>query len=359
MQDNPACRGTKNVPTLCEAGQFRAAEAAYCEALRLRPDAAVDHYCLGLALSALWQFTEADACYRKARSLDPSDVEIVKGLGDALAAQGRYDQAEAQYRTALNVDPDDNEALSRLGYVLGGLGRFPEAVAVLQDAVRLDTGREYAYTGLGIALARVARSDEAEAALRDALRADPDYADAHYGLGYLYLTLPGRADEAATELREALRLEPDDAGTHANLGSYYVITGELDAARSSFRTATQSRPVKHAFAEVMLSALERDTDPAATAEHAATVLALLDHPMDLIVLTPFRRAELRALALAALGRDQKGRAELQRAVPHRCAADVFHRQHYDLFAARSITGLLEIWRTIVAADPAAAPHGPP
>jgi tetratricopeptide (TPR) repeat protein len=337
------------------------AAAAFREAIRLNPGEAVYHHNLGNALRALDEDAEAAASYREVLRLNPGSIEAIKDLGNALAAQNRYDEAEASYREALHLSPGDSEASIWLGYVLSGLGRFPEAEAAFRGAVRLDTGREAACTGLGHALMLLGRFEEAEASFREALRLDPSSAGAHYGLGYLYLLLPGRAAEAAAELRETLRSDPGSTNAHLLLGSFYVLTGESGAARSSYLQATQSRPVKEANAELMLGALERSTDPSAAAEHFTTALAILDHPHGNTPTRPFRRAELRALALAALGRDQEAATVLERAVAHRCAADVFQRHHYGLFATPDpppgITALLEIWRTIIATDPAAAPYG--
>jgi tetratricopeptide (TPR) repeat protein len=381
--------------TLYDRDQFRAAEAAFREAVRLSPgeaechlnlgtalytldedaEAAVVfreavrlaprnadcHQGLGYALTALCRFGEAEASFLESLRLVPGNVEGLECLGNALGAQVRYDEAEASYREALHLSPDETSAIWGLGYVLFAVGRFSEMEAVFRDAARLDTGREASCTGLGHALTHLGRFGEAETAFREALRVDPSYAYAHNGLGNLYLLLPGRVDEAAAEFREALR--PDYAGAHASLGSLYVLTGESGAARSSYLKATRSRPVKYVFAEVMLGALEHDTDPSSAREHFTTALALLDHPNDANVMTPFRRAELLALTLAALGRDQEAATVLERAVAQRSAADVFLRHHYELFATPApppgITALLEIWRTIIAADSTAAPYGAP
>jgi len=175
--------------------------------------------------------------------------------------------------------------------------------------------------------------------------------------------LPGRLDEAAAALREALRLDPGYANAHANLGSLYIITGEPDAARSCFLKAAQSGPAKHAFAELMLGALERSTDPSAAAGHFTATLAALDYPNHPVIWTPFERAEIQALALAALGRTQEVTTVFERAVPHRSAADVYQRQRYELFTTPTpppcIYALIEIWRNIIATDPTAAPYGAP
>jgi hypothetical protein len=135
---------------------------------------------------------------------------------------------------------------------------------------------------------------------------------------------------------------------------------DLDTARSSFLQATQSASAKQAFSELMLGALDRNSDPSDGKGHFTAALRALDQPTYLM---PFERAEIQALALAALGRTQEAATVFERAVIHRSAADVFQRYHYELFAAPTpppgITALMEIWRGIIAIDPTAALYGPP
>jgi hypothetical protein len=141
---------------------------------------------------------------------------------------------------------------------------------------------------------------------------------------------------------------------HANLGSLFVVTGELDAARSSFLEATQSARAKQAFAELMLGALDCSIDPLAAEGHFTAALIALDQPSQPTFMTPFERAEIQALAMAALDRGQEATAVFERAVSKRSRADVFQRQHYELFSvSRPTTGinaLIEIWGDIITRD---------
>jgi len=310
--------------TLLNLGRYDEAEASYREALRLDPGNAIYHYSLGGALSWFGRYDEAAAAYREALRLDASVADFHRDLGAALLGLGRFDEAEAAYREALRLDPDSSDVCNGLGYVLSCLGRYHEAVTTYREAVRLDSS----------------------------------FVNPHNGLGRVYLKLLGKIDEAAAALREALRLDPDYAAAHANLGSLYVITGDLGAARSSFLLAAQAVPPKHAFSELMLGALDRDADPSAAEEHFTAALASLDNPYRPFLLTPFERAEIRALALAALGRGEEAIAVFERAVSTRSSADVFQRQHYELFSASGlttgITALTGIWRDIIARDSSAA-----
>jgi tetratricopeptide (TPR) repeat protein len=349
---------------LFSLGRYAEAEAAYAEALSLDPGNAVYQNNRGTALSGLQRHDQAEAAYRKALGLDADDADIQRNLGIELTFMGRYAEAEAVYREALRLNPRNATHYDDLGGALFGLGRYAEAEAACRKALELDPSYVSACNGLGYALFRLGRWAEAEAAYRDAPRLNPNDADGHHGLGRMYLKVLGRVDEAGVEVREALRLDPGYVNAHATLGSLYVITGELDAARSSFLQATQSAAGKHAFSELMLGALDGRTDRSAAAGHFADALAALDRPHQPIILTPFDRAEVRAMALAALGRDREATDVFERAVRDRSAADVFQRQHYELLSASApatgVDALIGIWRDVIAADGSAAgPWGEP
>jgi Flp pilus assembly protein TadD len=335
-------------------GRYEEAEAAFREALRLDPSNVGYHNDLGNMLSFLGRYEEAEAAFREALLLDPSNVGYHRDLGNMLSSLGRYEEAEAAFREALRLDISDADAYSGLGYALAGLGRLAEAEAAYREMSRLNASDADAYNGLGYALAGLGRFAEAEAAYREALRLNPSFVNPCNNLGRLYLKLLGKVDDASVALREALRLDPSCVSAHANLASLYVVTGELDAARSSFLEATQSAPAKQAFAELMLGALDCSIDPPAAEGHFTAALTALDQPLQPTFMTPFERAEIQALAMAALDRDQEATAVFERAVSKRSRADVFQRQHYELFSVSrpntGINALIKIWGDIITRD---------
>jgi hypothetical protein len=86
-----------------QAGEFRAAAAAYA------------------AIAARW----------------PDSIEAWIGRGNAAYAAGDLGQAEDAFRTAVERHPDAAAAWNNLAHVLGESGRRAEAVAAAQRAVRL------------------------------------------------------------------------------------------------------------------------------------------------------------------------------------------------------------------------------
>ena len=319
---------------LYELGRYAEAEAAYRDALRTDPDYAYSHNGLGVTLYELGRYTEAEAAYRDALRADPDYAIAHNNLGRALSELGRYAEAEAAYRDALRADPDYAIAHNNLGRALYELGRYAEAEAAYRDALRTDPDYAYSHNGLGVTLYELGRYTEAEAAYRDALRADPDYANAHNNLGHIYLYVLGDTEKARASWNLAVRCRPDDVGAHANLGSLHVAAGDLSAARSSFERAAQAAaPAVHPHTELMLGVLSPGEDGTAARHFKAALDALSLPGPGLTVLSPFRRVELRALALAGLGRADDALAALASA-PAPSDIDRFRATEYDLFLAR-------------------------
>ncbi|MGH9783173.1 MAG: tetratricopeptide repeat protein, partial [Terriglobia bacterium] len=72
----------------------------------LKPDDAVGHYSLGLALTAKGDRDGAIAAYRTALRLEPHDADTHYYLGDVLRAKGLKKEAALQFREFLRLAPD-------------------------------------------------------------------------------------------------------------------------------------------------------------------------------------------------------------------------------------------------------------
>jgi tetratricopeptide (TPR) repeat protein len=217
-------------------GRHKEAEAACREAIRLKPDFPEAHSNLGIVLNDQGRHKEAEAAYHEALRLKPDLPEAHFNLGVALNDQGRPEEAEAAWREAIRLKPDFPEAHYNLGYVLNGQGRYKEAEAAYRDALRLKPDDPAAHINLGNALLGQERYKEAEAACREALRLKPEYPKAHVSLGNA-LGSQGRHKEVEAACREALRLKPDFPEAHSNLGIALSIQGRFVEALESLRRA--------------------------------------------------------------------------------------------------------------------------
>jgi lipoprotein NlpI len=136
---------------------------------------------------------DAEAAYRQAVALRPDDPEALLDLGRAVKAGGKLDEAEACYRRAIALKPDHPVAHNNLGNVLRALGRLEEATVSLRTAIHLRPDYAEAHSNLGIVSQRLRLLDEAAACYRRAIALRPDLAEAHTNLA---MTLLSRGDLA-------------------------------------------------------------------------------------------------------------------------------------------------------------------
>jgi tetratricopeptide (TPR) repeat protein len=112
------------------------AAAAYRKALALRPDFALAHNNLGMALSQQ-QKPGAESAYRKALALRPDYTVAYNNLGVVLAEQRKYGEAAVAYRKAIHLQPDFALAYFNLADALVEQARFDEGLAFVIKGNRL------------------------------------------------------------------------------------------------------------------------------------------------------------------------------------------------------------------------------
>ena len=193
------------------AAALEQAVAAHREAIRLKPDDAIAHNNLGLALDEQGKLDEAVAEYREAIRLKPDDAIAHDNLGIALADAGearrgrrrmpRGDPAQARLRRR---PQQPRHRPGRPGEARRGRRRIPRGDPAQarrrhgpQQPRRRPAGPGEARRGRR----RIPRGDPAQARLRrwpTATSASPCMAQ-------------GKLDEAVAAYREAIRLKPDDA----------------------------------------------------------------------------------------------------------------------------------------------------
>src|SRR5262249_19658895 len=96
--DDPWLHNVHGAALCDDCGRYEEAEAAYREALRLRPDDPEAHYNLGAALSRQGRDKEAQAAYREALRLRLHYPQAHCNLGHALCEQGRFLDALEELR---------------------------------------------------------------------------------------------------------------------------------------------------------------------------------------------------------------------------------------------------------------------
>jgi serine/threonine-protein kinase len=184
-------------------GRFAEAEAAWREAIRLRPGWGPAHANLGAALNGQRKYAEAEAACRKALDVAPDGVDAYSPLGIALLHQEKFAQAEAAFRKSLGLRPGLAGTHVNLGTALLRQGKYAEAEAACRKALDLSPDFTDAHMNLGTICEGQKRYGEAEAAFNKVLELTPGSPVAFFNLG-LVLLRQARFEEATEYLRKAL-----------------------------------------------------------------------------------------------------------------------------------------------------------
>jgi tetratricopeptide (TPR) repeat protein len=219
-------------------------------ALALRPDSAVAHNNLGVALHAKGEVREGIACFHRAIAADPKYAKAHTNLGLALYVGGQVEQAIACYRRAIALDPKYAGAHNNLGLALKAKGEVEQAIECYRKAIAADPRLAAVHNNLGSALYARGKVEQAIASYRQAIAADPELAPAHYNLGNA-LRDTGKVEEAIACYRSAIAADPKHALGHYNLGSALYARGKVEQAIPCFRSAIALAP-KYAPAHINL-----------------------------------------------------------------------------------------------------------
>ena len=225
------------------------------------------HIAVGDCLLWTEEYAQALPHYRLAADLDPTKPQPVRCQAVALDGLRRFDEALEHYRAALRLDPDDGGLHAWLGTALMSAGQYDEALAEIDRAIELDPTVPTFWQFHGDILA-----------LRSGRKLDarPDY---------------DRAAEVATDLFEVPVCQGDAAWLH----------GRLDETEQLWLAARRLAPwgdLRLTVGVGVLATLRDDHDQAA--ERFRTSLSCQRDPWSSG--TTFERAQLRAIALAGLGR---------------------------------------------------------
>jgi Tfp pilus assembly protein PilF len=183
-------------------------------------------------------YPAAIAEYQRALALTPKSWQIMNNIGSAYIELNEFDHAREWFARGVAEKPDNATLRYNLGNALYALGRPAEARPHLDKAVEL------------------AGESEHEVA-----------AQALMNLGSI-LDEEGKSKEALDCYQKALKLAQSNQGLAAiwyNIGVVYEGKGDLEAAKSAFRTAL-SFDAKHPAARESLTRLEERSEAPAPRE---------------------------------------------------------------------------------------------
>jgi Flp pilus assembly protein TadD len=138
---------------LLRRGQTAEAIVLFRQALKVRPDSALDNDQLAVALRRTGQPAEAETQWHRALEILPDFVEAREELGFLLFQQGRWLEATQQMRRVLEIQPDNVDARNNLGVMLARRGCWAEAIEQFQKACELQPGQTNCLNNLAWLLA--------------------------------------------------------------------------------------------------------------------------------------------------------------------------------------------------------------
>jgi tetratricopeptide (TPR) repeat protein len=224
-----------------DAGDWKAAAAAFRKGIELAPAEPSLHHKLGTALYLDGDAAGAAAAFDRALRLSPHFAKAHYSLGIMRAAAGQAAPAVEHLSAALRDDPAYVEARLRLADVLRHSGHAAESLTHYARAATLDPRLAEARFGEAMALVALDRYHEARERLADDLKQYPGHLPFARALVRLLAAAPDdRARDGAEAMRilqQALTNEPRGAD-HAEITAMTLAAlGRYDDAVAAQREA--------------------------------------------------------------------------------------------------------------------------
>ena len=242
LYEQPAYTFTAAGRALALLDEWDYAEAAFTQAVNLRPDYAEAWAFLGEAR----QHTPGDqaqpdrglAELQRALELDPASISANLLSGLYYERQGDYPRAVAYIQNTLSLEPDNPLLQAELANALALQGDLPAAQAAYENAIALAPEDPLFYRLLAeFALSyQIQYREIALPAARSAVVLAPDDPRSLDVLGHTLLRL-NDYHSAERLLVQAIQADPEYAAAHLHLGMVLVQRGEMERARQEFDLA--------------------------------------------------------------------------------------------------------------------------
>ncbi|WP_371425221.1 tetratricopeptide repeat protein [Tardiphaga sp.] len=187
------------------------------------------------------QWKAALAAFGDAIRLAPDLPNLNFEFGVALCRADRFEDAITAFHRELHVSPKHGPAAAEIGTCLARTGRPAEGIPFLQRGLRLHPNMPLAQFSLGLALLTENRRREALEALDQALLLDASCADAYRTRG-LALAMDGQLERAVEDLRAATALDSNNSNAIIELGRTFGLAAREREAGQLFETAARIAP---------------------------------------------------------------------------------------------------------------------
>jgi tetratricopeptide (TPR) repeat protein len=202
----------------CQEKLGRHSEAidASKKAVSIRPSAE-SYFNIGLANYYLKQYREAEAAYRQSIKLDPYNAaDAYYALGLTYRDWGQFDDEVAAYKHAIRLRSDYASAYDRLGQRYLQTKKYADAIEAFKQLAMLKPSDANVQNSLGETYMAAGRNDEAVESFRQAIRLKPDFGKAYFNLGKTLLA-QGARDAAIEQYVILQNLDEDWAEKLYNL----------------------------------------------------------------------------------------------------------------------------------------------
>lgn len=179
----------------------------------------------GLVFERTGAYARAEAAYRQALSVRPGYSEALVHLGNVLVRQERLEEAEASFRAAVDSDADFFPALYSLAAVLERQGLDVAAQQAYEEALALRPHDTEAWLGA----ARTAPSEDARRKTLEQALACASSVPALFKAGHIAARFE-HLDIATRALERVLALDANHAEARYTLAVVYWFSGGADAA---------------------------------------------------------------------------------------------------------------------------------
>ncbi len=226
----------------------RRASAAAERAIQLDPKLSAGHQMLGLMQKSVrWNFKRAEAAYREALRLDPRNGYAVVEYADLLWETGRTAKAIEEVRRARALLPAFPALAVKEAELQLFLGRPDAALSAAESALEMSASYTRAQVAAGMAHEWKGDTARALELYRLALRADPNDRRALPAYGYL-LGRTGRTEEARAVATRLERINTTVRNCAFQVAVVYAGLGEDDRALDWLETAYRTRQAHFPFA---------------------------------------------------------------------------------------------------------------
>jgi len=258
-------------------------------------------------------YREAQAAYEEALRIAPGNPHAAANLATCYFRGRKEKKAEALLLEHLELHPDDVASRLLLARVFIRQGELERAAEALRAAVASEPDSLMGRYNLGFVAYRLRHYDEALEQLQKTIELQPDHPEAYYTLG-LVLLAQKRLDEAIAALEKAVAIDPGHLGARFNLASANARAGRMEEAQKhqaiftelsglSDRAATREQQIKSSSLKAVQYLLDRKY-PEALAEYTKLASEYPDY-------APLQNAI--GVTLLRLGRKDEAMKALQKA----------------------------------------------